>query len=194
MGRFSSQFSKIHKIVTSIQGSLPVDTSHNITKEEQEELQRQVDEFEKNYIQELLVDSMKEEEGLINVLIVDDSKVIYKIIKNTLSGYNLHFDHATNGERALELIDIVNYDLVTMDFNMPGMRGIDAIRLIFEKKPDLPVVVISTESEKHTITEALLMGVKQYLVKPFSEDQLTELFNNALADCSIALKKTECES
>jgi len=176
-----SHVPNIDDILNSIKSTLPTDTSQNLTENESKALQTEVDVHEEKYINELKENSTGIGEKTIKVLVVDDSKVIYNKIKSIFSKYDVHMDHAQSGNRAIDVLkEIKNYDLITMDINMPGMNGIDTIKVLLENDCTIPFIIMSTESEKKLITEALLMGVKQYIVKPFSDEEVVDRVTQVL--------------
>lgn len=120
-----------------------------------------------------------------NVLIVDDSLIIRKMIAKTLRISDLNiseFFFAENGRQALRQLKENSVDIVFADINMPEMNGIQMIEEM--RKEDLlssiPVVVISTERSRKRIEELKAMGVKSYLCKPFIPEQFTQVVKDLL--------------
>ena len=123
----------------------------------------------------------------LNVLVVDDSAVIRKMIIRTLglSGLSLGEVHeAANGQEGLDTLDANWIDLVFADLNMPVMDGetmIDEMR----KSPtwaDLAVIVVSTEGSETRIDRLKEKGV-QFVHKPFTPEQIREIANSMLGLC-----------
>ena len=85
-------------------------------------------------------------------------------------GYTV--ETARNADDALELVRRQPYDLVLLDEQMPGTRGIDALRRLREQDATLPVVMVTKSEEDTTLTEALGAGIGEYLVKPISPRQV----------------------
>lgn len=179
----------IDEILNSLKVSLPTDTSQNLTENESKELQLEVDAHEENYIKELKESSVGIRKNTIKILVVDDSKVIYTKIKHILSSFNVHLDHAQSGNQAIDVLQkIKDYHLITMDINMPGLNGIDTIKQLLERDCTIPFIIMSTESEKNQITEALLLGVKQYIVKPFTDEQVIDRIKQVLQEYNKTLE------
>lgn len=111
-----------------------------------------------------------------NVLLVDDEQIIRKGIKKLLeeviTGYKVLWE-ASNGAEALNISNIVIPDLVITDIRMPVMNGLDFIFSFTKKYPQVPVIVISGYEDYSFLREALKLGVKDYLLKPISRDELT---------------------
>jgi len=111
----------------------------------------------------------------INVLIVDDSKTMLRIIKNTLSRIGVkNIDSAENGEEAFNLFKDKDYDIVLTDWNMPVMNGYQLVLAIRKINQDVPIVMITTEGGKAEVIKALKAGVNNYIVKPFTPQILKE--------------------
>ncbi|MEM1226939.1 MAG: response regulator [Planctomycetota bacterium] len=110
----------------------------------------------------------------MKVLLVDDSGVMRKIIARGLN--SLWVDEvieAADGVEALEKFgDGSDFDLVLTDWNMPNMNGLELIQSIRGQGHKLPIMMITTESEKSQVLLAIQAGVNDYLVKPFDQDML----------------------
>ncbi|MEP7216744.1 MAG: response regulator [Anaerolineaceae bacterium] len=120
----------------------------------------------------------------MDVLIVDDSAAIRKILQRVLRQTELGFGEiieAANGAEALDKLEKQDFGLVLSDINMPTMDGIEFLREIRRrgKWPNLPIMMITTEVSQSTVEEAVQCGAKGYVGKPFTaehiRDKLTEL-------------------
>ncbi|MEM9368342.1 MAG: response regulator [Planctomycetota bacterium] len=111
----------------------------------------------------------------MKVLLVDDSGVMRKIIARGLN--SLWVDEvveAADGVEALEVFgDGSDIDLVLTDWNMPNMNGLELIKSIRGAGHKVPIMMITTESEKSQVLTAIQAGVNDYLVKPFDQEMLT---------------------
>ena len=120
----------------------------------------------------------------LNILIVDDSAVIRKMIIKTLQLSDLPLGQicqAGNGQEALEIMDSQWIDLVFADLNMPVMNGevmIERIRANPQWK-DVPIIVVSTEGSQTRIEKLKSQGIK-FVHKPFSPEQIRALVTDAL--------------
>ncbi len=115
----------------------------------------------------------------IRALIVDDSSVMRKIVERSLRQAGLDLSHvieAGNGVEALGLLDSNPVDLILCDINMPVMDGLELVRHIqtVEKLRGVPVVMITTEGSESNVIQALSLGAKGYIRKPFTPDQVKE--------------------
>lgn len=113
----------------------------------------------------------------LNILVVDDSTTMQRIIKNTL--HRLNFNNITlanDGVEALDLILSNSYDLLITDWNMPNMNGLELVKTVRSKQKyaDLPIIMVTTEGGKAEVITALRAGVNNYIVKPFTPQVLKE--------------------
>jgi CheY-like chemotaxis protein len=102
-------------------------------------------------------------------LIVDDSRTIRQVILRVLkrSVFNLAIDEAASGERALKLFTEGSYDLVFLDYNMPGLDGLGTLDRILADDPNTKIVMISAERNDVHVREAIDHGAVTFLHKPF---------------------------
>ncbi|GLR65187.1 chemotaxis-specific protein-glutamate methyltransferase CheB [Marinospirillum insulare] len=104
---------------------------------------------------------------VIRVLIVDDSSVARSILCEILKDQDdiEVIAEATNGQEALELVEQLSPDLVTMDLNMPVMSGLEAIEHIMHRKA-VPILVVSSEGDADLAYQALSNGALEVMAKP----------------------------
>lgn len=114
----------------------------------------------------------------MQVLIVDDDIVSRMLSKTFLK--NLGFtdiNEALDGEEALTKINTLDdLGLILLDWNMPRMDGLEFIQSLRSQAhwADLPVLMMTAESQQNKINEALIAGVSEYIMKPFSLDMLVD--------------------
>lgn len=117
----------------------------------------------------------------MEVLIVDDSAVVRKILSGMLRRPNvIDIDHAENGQEAVDKVDETDYDLVLLDWNMPEKLGIDALKEIRASGNKVPIIIVTTESEKDNIVRAIREGATSYIVKPFMPSVVLERIKKAI--------------
>ncbi|MCC6695840.1 MAG: response regulator [Candidatus Hydrogenedentes bacterium] len=121
----------------------------------------------------------------LNILVVDDSETVRAIILKTLkmSGIALNAPlEASNGSEALALLKEQWVDLVLTDINMPEMGGVELIERMKDDEilKAIPVVVVSTEGSATRIEELKAKGVKAYIRKPFTPEQIREVVDEVL--------------
>jgi len=113
----------------------------------------------------------------IAILVVDDFSTMRRIIKACLKelGFN-NITEAEDGKIALDKLKNGNgiFKLVVSDWNMPNMMGIDLLRAVRsdESLKALPFVMVTAEAQKENVIEAAKAGVSNYIIKPFTADQL----------------------
>ncbi len=122
-----------------------------------------------------------------NILIVDDSKTIRSVIKKTLDIAGVpvgELFEAENGQVALDVMKDNWVDLVFADINMPVMTGIEMIQKMSEDKilENMPVIIVSTEGSKTRIEELLKQGVRAYIRKPISPEELRNIVKEVMGD------------
>lgn len=115
------------------------------------------------------------------VLIVDDIPFVRKTLKQILThqGYRV-VGEAETGEEAIHLYSETNPDLVTMDLVMPMMNGVEATKRILQMNPSALIVILSAMSQENLVTEAILAGAKDYILKPFQTDEVARVLNSVI--------------
>jgi len=112
----------------------------------------------------------------MKLLVVDDSSVMRKVIKVAADMLEMEMEEAEDGAEALEKLSqsYGEIDLVLLDWNMPGMNGYDALIEIKnnDKYKDIPVMMVTTEGQQSNIIAAVRAGADNYLVKPFTVEEL----------------------
>lgn len=115
----------------------------------------------------------------VRTLIVDDSSVMRKIIERSLrqAGIDLtEVREAGNGAEALAALNDSGVDLILCDINMPVMDGIEFLRQLsgVQNAKGVPVVMITTEGSESHVVQALSIGARGYIRKPFTPEQVKE--------------------
>ena len=110
------------------------------------------------------------------MLVVDDSSAIRKIIKAAADMMQMETEEAQDGLEALDKLSdcYEEIDIVLLDWNMPEMSGYDVLVELkgSERYKDIPVMMVTTESQKTSIIAAIRAGADNYLTKPFTVDEL----------------------
>jgi two-component system chemotaxis response regulator CheY len=115
----------------------------------------------------------------LNVLIVDDSAAIRKILVRVLSQTDLPIKkvhEANDGSEALKIVEGNDVSLILSDINMPNVDGLELLTQLRSspKWKDLSVVMITTEGSQAKVLEAVQLGAKGYVRKPFTAEQIKE--------------------
>lgn len=82
-----------------------------------------------------------------------------------------------DGNEAVQKYMELKPDVVTMDIVMPRVNGIEAVREIMKKDPNAKIVMISALGQEAMVKEALELGAKDFIVKPFNKDKVLEVIN-----------------
>lgn len=115
-------------------------------------------------------------------LIVDDSAVMRRVLAGALRNAEItDVEEAGNGQEALEAVGKSAFDIILMDWNMPTMSGIDAVREIRAKGVTTPIIMVTTEAEKSRIVEAIKAGAQNYVIKPFEPSTIIGKIKDTLA-------------
>jgi putative two-component system response regulator len=115
-----------------------------------------------------------------HVLVVDDERGPRESLRMILSG-NHQVTTADEGAEALEILRTETIDLVTVDLNMPGMKGDELMRTIRAEFPQTEIIIITGCGSVETAVEGIRHGVFDYLTKPFDVVQVTASVERALA-------------
>lgn len=107
-----------------------------------------------------------------NILIVDDSLELLEVIQRQLNALNYHTFQATNVNDAIEILKITTIDLLITDLQMPEIDGMKLVNYTSEHFPETAVLVITGYPSVSGAIEAVQSGVLDYLVKPFTQNEL----------------------
>ena len=119
------------------------------------------------------------------ILWVDDEIDLLKPHLLFLQARGYHVDAITNGDDALVLMRKHAYDLVLLDEQMPGRRGLEVLEIMRREDPHARVVMVTKSQEDHTMTEAIGRRVADYLVKPTSPRQVLSVVTRILEGSTI---------
>lgn len=109
----------------------------------------------------------------INILIADDLKFIKLVLRDLVerAGFRV-VGEASNGEEAVELFQDKRPDVVLMDITMPKMDGLTALKKILKIDPGANIIMCSALGQQTLIVQALQMGAKDFIVKPFRPERV----------------------
>ena len=111
------------------------------------------------------------------ILIADDDPQVRQILKIFLIKQGYHVDEAENGAQVLSMLDSTPPDLVFLDIVMPDLSGIETLRWIRQKHPELNVIIMTGMNQEEVWKKAMLSGATDYITKPFSYEQLRANLN-----------------
>ena len=118
----------------------------------------------------------------LKILSVDDSKTIRMIVGRSLRNYDCVMCEAANGEEGLAAAAREMPDLIVLDITMPVMDGVTMLMKLREDSilKAIPVIMLTAESGRENVATIIHLGVQEYLVKPFKEEQLIEKIGRIL--------------
>ncbi len=120
------------------------------------------------------------------ILVIDYSKEVVKHLADSVLptfGYKTLF--AYDGPSGMELIRAGKADLVMLDYNLPGMTGIDVLQRMAQESNNTPVVLMTGYGSELSAIEAFRLGAKDYLIKPFTVDEIVETIDRALVETRL---------
>ena len=111
----------------------------------------------------------------MKILLVDDSGTMRAIQKRSFLKLGISEDalvEAADGQAGFDHFQAGGLDIIFTDWNMPIMNGLEFLKKIRESDQQIPVIMVTTEAERSRVLEAIQAGVSDYLVKPFTPDDL----------------------
>jgi two-component system NtrC family response regulator len=119
------------------------------------------------------------------ILIVDDEKNYLVVLSTFLSGEGYETLTASTAQQALEIAETADLDLVLTDMKMPTMDGIELLKRIKEKAPDLPVVMMTAYGTVEKAVGAMQLGAFNFIQKPFQNETLKQIVNKAVSTYKV---------
>lgn len=109
------------------------------------------------------------------VLVIDDQAGIRALMTEVFTALGIEVLEAKNGSEGLETMDRRQPDMILLDMKMPGLSGIETLRLIRAKNYAVPIILVTAYQENDIIVEAERLGVTARLVKPFDIEELKRI-------------------
>jgi DNA-binding response OmpR family regulator/putative methionine-R-sulfoxide reductase with GAF domain len=126
------------------------------------------------------------------ILIIDDSREIVKhLTDHVLPAFGYETLYAYDGQTGLGQIRESRPDLVMLDFNLPEMTGLDVLQQMAQESLNTPVILMTGYGSELSAIEAFRLGAKDYLIKPFTVDEVIETINRALLETRLRYDKAE---
>jgi len=126
----------------------------------------------------------------MNLLIVDDSKIVRRVLTNTMTRYfkapkwsELNLFEAEDGNAAMEIMKKEKIDIMLLDWNMPNMTGPEVVEAVRANKEwnKTRIVMATTEGSKSSVLAMIKKGANGYMVKPFQEDAIFKTMDTITA-------------
>ena len=118
----------------------------------------------------------------LKIMLIDDSKTMRNIQKSVLAqlGFTC-IEEACDGQDAMSKVGAFAPDLILVDWNMPNMDGLTFVKTFRQTNKVTPLIMVTTESEKARVIEAIKAGVNNYVIKPFTPDLLSQRIGETLS-------------
>ena len=115
----------------------------------------------------------------LRVLIVDDEAELVSALGERLALRGFDAEGVTTGAEALTFLETEPCDVVLLDVKMPGLGGLEVIRLIKTERPDLAVILLTGHGSVNSVEEGMALGAFDYLMKPVKIDDLVRILKMA---------------
>jgi len=122
----------------------------------------------------------RNEDTLPRILIAEDEEGIRFAMKETLAEEGYEIEEAVDGKQALEFFCPEKFDLVILDYRMPNLDGLEALKEIRRQDPEVPVLFVTAYGSKDLAMEALRQGAYDYFTKPFDVDEIRVVVRRAM--------------
>ena len=121
----------------------------------------------------------------MKVLLIDDSTTMRKIQRRALSSLGIeNIDEASNGREGVDKLQAENYayNIVLLDMNMPEMGGMEVLKTVRAdpKSNNIPIIMCTSVADKEQVMEAIKSGASNYVVKPFTPEDLQKKISKYL--------------
>ncbi len=106
------------------------------------------------------------------ILIIDDEQVVCKGCQLALEDEKYHVQICLTGKEGLNLIEEKDFDLILLDMKLPDIDGMEILKIVRQKRPELQVIVMTGYSTVQNAVEAMKLGAFDYLTKPFTDEEM----------------------
>ena len=132
-------------------------------------------------------------EKSLSVLVVDDDETMREVLTVRLEDWGYRVDTAADAASARSAIEASNPDIVLADIVLPGMSGIDLLRLLKEDDASRPVILMTGHGSVDLAVEAMKEGAEDFLTKPIETDKLEAVLKAVIADLSLRHRAAELD-
>ena len=126
---------------------------------------------------------------LLKILVVDDDSAMLNVFKTILEPVETYFVDLTNaGDKAYAALEKIQYDIIITDLIMPDMSGMELIKKVkrLPQYTKTPILVVSSDSSKEAVKQAVAAGVSGWIVKPVTETTLLPLLEKTALNISMS--------
>jgi DNA-binding NtrC family response regulator len=123
------------------------------------------------------------------VLLVDDEKEFLEIMSERMRARGMEVTTTDSADQALAIIEKQTFDAIIMDFQMPEMDGMEALKAIKKKRPELQIILLTGYATVEKTVEAMKIGAADFLEKPADLEALTEKIKKAKTEKMLIVEK-----
>jgi DNA-binding NtrC family response regulator len=128
------------------------------------------------------------------ILLIDDETDFLDVMQERLAIHGVDADTSESAEEALKKIETQIYDAVILDLKMPGMDGIEALKRIRDRHPELQVILLTGHASVEKCIEAMKSGAMDFILKPADLKILQKKIRDAKAQKMLIVKKMETDN
>lgn len=123
------------------------------------------------------------------VLLVDDEEEFLEVMSERMQARGMVVTTATSADQALAIIEKESFDAIVMDFQMPAMDGMEALKAIKTQKPELQIILLTGYATVEKTVEAMKIGATDFLEKPADLEALAEKIKKAKAEKMLIVEE-----
>jgi len=123
------------------------------------------------------------------ILLVDDEKDFLDVMSERIEARGMEVTTADSAQKALEQVESEGFDAIILDLMMPGMDGLETLKAIKEKNPDIQVILLTGHATVEKGIEAMKLGALDFVEKPANLDKLTKVIKKAQARKMVIIEK-----
>ncbi len=128
-----------------------------------------------------------------HILIADDEQIERQTLSDILRLEGYHVSTVANGEAAVDFVRMNPVDLLVLDLRMPGMSGLDVVKVVSRIQPDAEIILLTAHGSMESAIEALRSRVHDYLLKPASPAQIVDTIRRGLEHRNARLRARQSE-
>jgi CheY-like chemotaxis protein len=109
---------------------------------------------------------------MATIVIVEDEEELRDNLQDLLEFKDYTVIPLSRAEELISQLDTLSFDVILMDYQLPGMNGLDAIRKVKEKGFETPIALVTASHQRDTLDEADKVGAHRVIIKPYSHDEI----------------------
>lgn len=126
-----------------------------------------------------------------HILIMEDDVNLARGLKMILDEEGYNVDLQNTGQGAMDAMDLADYDLLMADLRLPDIDGMEVVRQVKDTRPKTEVIVMTGYATSELAVDAMKLGARDFLAKPFTEEQIKTAIDEALAASATVSEKME---